>query len=273
MCAQLACVLDVAADKPGNVSVKFQHKDMNYIDYLFSAAAIAPVMEQAPFHSIGQTILDAIRATRRVTNANTNLGIVLLLAPLASVPPYADLKGGVARALMRLTVDDARAAYEAIRLARPGGLGTVDQQDVTEEPTATLREAMALAADRDTIARQFVNDFEQVFEGADILADELARSKVELQYVVTNTYLRLLAKYPDTLVARKHGIETAHRISDLARQILEGDDDRMQIPALMAVSNGPNPGATADLVTASLFVALRRGIIQVPLSKPAPSAE
>ena len=142
---------------------------MTAIDFLLSAAAIAPVLDQAPLRRVGDTILDCIRATRKVTNVNTNLGIVLLLAPLASVQPHLDLRGGVMRALMRLDVADARAAYEAIRLAQPGGLGTVAEQDVAAEPTVTLREAMALAADRDLIARQYVNDFEQVFEGAEIL--------------------------------------------------------------------------------------------------------
>src|SRR5207248_1102145 len=108
---------------------------------------------------VGDTILDCIRATRRVTNVNTNLGIVLLLAPLASVQPGLDLRGGVMRVLMRLDVADARAAYEAIRRAQPGGLGTVPEQDVIGDPTVTLREAMALAADRDLVARQYVNDF------------------------------------------------------------------------------------------------------------------
>ena len=164
LCAVSACILDVAAYKPGNVSLVHDHADMTGVDFLLSAAAIAPVMDQAPMRPIGDTILESIRATRSVTNANTNLGIVLLLAPLASVPPNLDLRGGLIRALMRLTVADAKATYEAIRLANPGGLGTTADQDVAGEPTMTLREVMGMAADGDLVARQYVSDFEQVFE-------------------------------------------------------------------------------------------------------------
>jgi triphosphoribosyl-dephospho-CoA synthase len=141
LCAYAACMFDVMTQKPGNVHFAYFFDHMTAIDFLLSAAAIAPVMEQAPLRRVGETILDSIRATRRVTSVNTNLGIVLLLAPLASVPPSLDLRGGVIRALMRLTVEDARSTYEAIRLAKPGGLGTVEYQDVFQEPTVTLREA------------------------------------------------------------------------------------------------------------------------------------
>jgi triphosphoribosyl-dephospho-CoA synthase len=276
MCAQLACILDVASFKPGNVSIAHGQEDMTFVDFLLSAAAIAPIMEQAPFQPIGQTILDSIRATRSVTNANTNLGIVLLLAPLASVPPKVDLKGGLMRALIRLTIEDAKLAYEAIRLAQPGGLGTVEQQDVSQEPTVTLREAMALASNRDMIARQYVNDFEQVFEGVEILRDELEAHQKTPSVAITYLFLRLLAKYPDTLIARKEGIVDAKLVSELAERVLKNaagsDQAFLTLPGRQLVMPPPhyfkNPGATADVVTASLFVALRKGMIELPFDPP-----
>jgi triphosphoribosyl-dephospho-CoA synthase len=242
---------------------------------LLSGAAIGPVLDRAPLRRVGETILDCIRETRRVTNTNTNLGIVLLLAPLASVQPQLDLRGGLIRTLMRLDVADARAAYEAIRLAQPGGLGTVGEQDVATEPTVTLREAMALAADRDLIARQYVNDFEQVFEGAEILRQELSGSKPHVGRAVTQLFLRLLAKYPDSLIERRHGRGAADEVSQRARQVMDSEL-RFDLAAALQFDewlrqrrNGPlNPGTTADLVTASLFVALRQNIIQLPLPGP-----
>jgi triphosphoribosyl-dephospho-CoA synthase len=271
MCAQLACILDVASGKPGNVDFAHRHHDMSAVDFLLSAAAIAPVLEQAPFQPIGRTILDSIRATRRVTNANTNLGILLLLAPLASVPASIDLKSGLIQALKRLSVDDSRMAYEAIRLAQPGGLGKVEQQDVSHEPTVSLREAMALAANRDMIALQYTNDFAQVFEAAEILREELARTEFGLRYTIRNTYLRLLAKYPDSLVARKSGPVAADRVSLLAKRAIESRDNHERINALSKLRNlspAENPGTTADFVTASLFVGLRSGMIEMPFAKP-----
>lgn len=267
-CAQWACVLDVVADKPGNVSIRFPKAGMTHREFLRSAAAIAPVMERAPFRPVGKTILDSIDATRQVTNHNTNLGIVLLLAPLASVPPYAELREGVERALGRLTVDDARDAYQAIRLARPGGMGTVAEQDVSSTPTVTLREAMALAADRDLVAKQYVNGFQQVFEGVEILRGELRTSDEQLSQAITTLYLRMLARHSDSLIARKHGPAAAAHASKQAVLVLESDDEKEQVAALKSLIDGPNPGTTADFVTACLFVALRNGMIDLPTSMP-----
>src|SRR5437868_14550041 len=164
LCAQLACVLEVTARKPGNVHRFADFDDLTYLDFLLSAAAIAPVMDEAPRRRVGTTVLEAVRATRRVTATNANLGIVLLLAPLASVPPGEDLRAGVERVLAGLDVEDARDAYAAIRLARPGGMGQVPDQDVAGGPSQTLREGVALAAGRDLIARQDGHAFRDVFE-------------------------------------------------------------------------------------------------------------
>jgi triphosphoribosyl-dephospho-CoA synthase len=229
-------------------------------------------MEQAPFHPIGQTILDCIRATRRVTNANTNLGIVLLLAPLASVPPNIDLKGGLIRSLIRTSVDDAKSTYEAIRLAMPGGLGSVAAQDVANEPSVTLRETMALAADRDTIAKQYVNDFEQVFEGVEILREEMTPNRASLNRAITQLFLRLLAKYPDSLIARKKGREFAEQVSRNAKQALKTGAEQLGTLEYLLFMTGAggfdNPGTTADLIAACLFVAFRTGMIELPLDRP-----
>jgi triphosphoribosyl-dephospho-CoA synthase len=279
LCAQLACILDVTAFKPGNVNLVFGSRDLRAFDLLASAAAIAPVLEQAPLRRVGETILDCIRATRKVTATNTNLGIVLLLAPLAAVQPHLDLRGGLMRVLMRLDVADAKAAYEAIRLAQPGGLGSVPEQDISAEPTVTLREAMALAANRDLVARQYGNDFEQVFEGAEMLRDLVTIQPAELESAVTRLYLHLLAKYPDSLIQRKHGRAAAEEVSRKAREIMQSGVGYSHVPIGQFFTewlfhSRPfqyNPGTTADLVTASLFVAFRRRIIQLPLPHPSPA--
>jgi triphosphoribosyl-dephospho-CoA synthase len=273
MCAQAACILDVAVLKPGNVALLSGFRDMNATDMLLSAAAIAPILDRAPLHGVGATILECIRATRRVTTANTNLGIVLLLAPLASIPRGPDIRGGVMRLVMRLDVADARAAYEAIRLAQPGGLGTVAEQDVSAEPTVTLREAMALAAERDLVARQYGNDFDQVFEGVEFLRQEMQRPNPSVGGAVVQLFLRMLAKYPDSLIARRHGQRAADEVSARAG-LIAASNSRFDFDSLIGfdewlrnqVHPPRNPGTTADLVTASLFVALRQNIIQLPFN-------
>src|SRR5262249_33967910 len=140
---------------------------LSYLDFLLSASAIAQVFakENSYRESVGSLVRECVRATRRVVATNSNLGIILLLAPLAAaVDPEEGLRVGVQHVLARLDVTDARLVYDAIRLARPGGLGRVDEQDVNAEPTKTLRKVMALAAERDLVARQYSNGFTDVFD-------------------------------------------------------------------------------------------------------------
>lgn len=276
LCAQLAGVLEATARKPGNVHRFADFDDLTHLDFLLSAAAIAPVMEEAPRRRVGETVLAAIAATRRVTATNTNLGIVLLLAPLASVPPGKDLRAGVRRVLRGLTLDDSRDVFAAIRLANPGDLGRSSEQDVAGEPTLPLRAVMALAADRDSVARQYLNDFADVFDGARTLEGAL-RSHANLEAAIVHCHLVALAGHADSLIARKRGRAVAEEASRRAKLLVErGDLDASEGRAalaefdawLRADGRGRNPGTTADLVTASLFVALRAGIIRLPLAAP-----
>src|SRR5262245_59868106 len=156
-CVQLACVLEATARKPGNVTRYQDFADMTYLDFVISAAAIAPVLEQTARLGVGRTVLEGVKATRRMVRPNTNLGILLLLAPLAAANDRP-----IDQVLTALTIDDSRAVFEAIRLVNPGGLGEAAEQDVRGEPTVPLRQAMALAADRDLVARQYANDFREV---------------------------------------------------------------------------------------------------------------
>jgi triphosphoribosyl-dephospho-CoA synthase len=265
-CAQLACVWEVTARKAGNVHPGRDFPNLRFTDFLASAAAIAPAFDRAERQSVGQTVLDAIRATRGVVSTNTNLGMVLLLAPLAAVPGSRPLRAGLLSVLSALTVDDARQVYAAIRLAVPGGLGQAPTEDIAKEPTVPLRQAMALAADRDLVARQYVRDYEDVFDlGIPILLDGLSRHG-DLETAIILAHLGILAKHPDSLIARKRGPEEAGEARRLAVGVLEagwpstaaGQAAFAAFDAwLTAVGNARNPGTSADLVAACLFVALR----------------
>src|SRR5262245_13581537 len=161
--ALLACLWEVTARKPGNVHRYRDFDDLTYLDFVASAAEVASVLETASYSEdgLGKLILCAVSVTRLVVSTNANLGIILVLAPLASVPSPTKLREGIAAVLDRLTIEDSRDVYEAIRLAKPGGLGRVEDQDVSIEPTLPLREVMALAADRDLVARQYANGFRE----------------------------------------------------------------------------------------------------------------
>jgi triphosphoribosyl-dephospho-CoA synthase len=277
LCAHLACIWEATARKPGNVHRFADFADLTYLDLLQSAAAVAPVLNGAALWGVGNTVREAMKAVRQVAPTNTNLGIVLLLAPLAAVPPSEDLEQGLARVLDQLDLADARLVYEAIRLAAPGGLGRVGEQDIREEPTQGLRQVMTLAADRDLVARQYTNGFHEVLhDGVPALRRALAETRA-LEVAIILGHLHLLACYPDSLIARKCGLAESEEASRRARAVLQQgwpqeaagpsalqDFDRW----LRADGHRRNPGTTADLVTACLFVLLREGSIELPLRIP-----
>ena len=224
-------------------------------------------------------MLSAVQATRRVVSTNTNLGMILLLAPLAAVPEEVDLATGIEPVLAATTQSDASLVYEAIRLACPGGLGEVPDQDVAHEPSVTLREAMALAAGHDLVALQYVNGFHEVLHEALPALRARIKRQEPLEEAIVTTFLEILARHPDSLIARKHGPEAAADVSRRAGGILA-----QTTPGRVVMSSacrefdhwlrwprGPlNPGTTADLITAALFAALRDGTIELPrLAGPA----
>jgi triphosphoribosyl-dephospho-CoA synthase len=271
--AQVACVLEATARKPGNVHRFRDFQDLHFLDFLLSATAIAGPLDRAQGHGLGATVLAAVEATRQVVSTNTNLGMILLLAPLAAVPREADLAQGVARVLAGTTVDDARQVFRAIVLAAPGGLGHASVQDVRGEPTVTLREAMSLAADRDLVARQYASGFHEVLREAAPVLRRAVGCGQPLETAIITTFLELLARHPDSLIVRKRGVETASDVTQRAADVLaagwpDGCEGRAQCDAfdlwLRAEANRLNPGTTADLVTAALFAALRDGTISLP---------
>jgi triphosphoribosyl-dephospho-CoA synthase len=260
----------VSAPKPGNVSPGRHFHDTRYEDFLASAVAIGPALAAAGSRPLGATIFAAADATARWTRSNTNLGIILLLAPLARAAHAAGrvLRDEVRAVLATTTVADAAEAYAAIRRARPGGLGAASSEDVAAAPTVTLREAMALAAERDTVAREYATDFAATFEiGAPAL--RAARSSgLDWSDATVETYLRLLAVVPDTHLARTLARAAAEVVSRRARQVEEAGgvrtaEGRRALEAfdaeLRSPTNTHNPGTTADLTCAALFVVILEG--------------
>jgi len=269
--AQLACLLEASAPKPGNVAPSTPFHDADYADFLASAVAIGPALAAAGERPLGATIRAAVEATARWVPSNTNLGLVLLLAPLARAAlrrGAAPLRTKLAATLAETTVADAREAYAAIRLAAPAGLGRVPAQDVAGTPTVTLVDAMALAAERDAIAREYVTEFQATFDvGAPVLKRALAAG-LPWSGAVVEAYLTLLAAAPDTHIARKLGPEAAVAVQRRARAVLDlggartarGRDALATLDReLRDERNARNPGATADLTGAAIYVELLAG--------------
>jgi triphosphoribosyl-dephospho-CoA synthase len=277
--ARRACVLEATAPKPGNVSPGRPFADVRYEDFVASAEAIRHPLAGAADRPLGETIVRAVEATAACTRTNTNLGIILLLAPLARAairlldsPALLDraerlrrLRSEVGRVLAETTVDDARNAYKAIRLANPGGLGSAREQDVAREPSITLLEAMRLAADRDGIAHEYASSYETTFEhGVPALLNARADG-LAMNDAIVETFLLLMAAAPDTHIARRGGEALAREASRLAAEALaaggvRSEAGRLRIAAMDASlrdsRNLGNPGTAADLTAATLFTAL-----------------
>jgi triphosphoribosyl-dephospho-CoA synthase len=271
--AGLACLWEVSASKPGNVHRTADFEDLTFVDFAASAVAIAPAFDAAARGArLGQIVVAAVRATRDAVGTNTNLGAVLLMAPLAMADGAS--RTGVSEVLSGLDADDARLVYEAIRLATPGGLGRVDEADVSGPPPDDLIYAMRLAADRDLVARQYAHDFAELFDVVlPALGDGIARDW-PLDQTIVRAQLRLMADFPDSLIARKCGPAVARQSAVMAAAALAagnpGDEQYERALAdfdfwLRCDGHRRNPGTTADLVCAGLFAALRTGIIELPV--------
>lgn len=279
--AQLACLLEVSAPKPGNISPGRHFGDTRYEHFLASAAAIGTAIAEAGQSRVGSIVRRAVETTRRWSTSNTNLGIVLLFAPIAvaaarsatdasspNLHATTVLRDAVRGVLDATSVEDAAEVYAAIRLATPGGLGRADAQDVSETPTMTLRDVMRLAAERDGIAREYASAFATTFE---IGVPSLMRARhdnLAWDDAVVETFLTLLAAAPDTHIARRGGAEAAADVSRLAVEVIgaggvrsaRGRDALQRMDAaLRDPRNVRNPGTTADLTAAAIFVAILCG--------------
>ncbi len=257
-----ACRDEIEAPKPGNVHVFADGHGMTADDFLRSAEAAAPVL-CAPMCPVGLRILAAVEATFAAAGMNTNLGIILLCAPLAAAAETSDdLRHALHKTLAGLTLADASCAFRAILRASPAGLGTVSRHDVRDDARVTLLEAMREAAGRDRIAFQYSFDFIDIFEtGLGALADARMRGW-PAPWPAVNVYLDFLAGFPDSHIARKHGLDTAVLIQNEAREVQkryknaanpeEALEDLLIFDRRLKAS-GLNPGTSADLTVATVF--------------------
>ncbi len=313
-----ACRLDVEVFKPGNVSCAAPGHGMQAAQFIASAqAAAGPLM--ATGARVGERVEAAVHASWAAAGCNTNLGIVLLAAPIARAFELASQAGGMAAAdtapqeppqeppqaspraspsappqasppapspalavaadaaaawrlpatleavLADLDVDDARAVYRAIAMANPGGLGSAPAQDVHAEPSLPLRAAMALAAGRDTIARIYRDGYAPLIAEARTVAAATAAAAppAVLHATVQALYLRLLARWLDSHIVRKHGEAVAQNVMAAAQGFEQrarrgealADDAGFHLWDAELKAQRINPGTSADLCVAVLMLA------------------
>lgn len=262
-----ACELELRAFKPGNVSIHSEGHDMTVEDFRISARVSASCLAD-PGLPLGEKIFRAIEATRGAVGCNTNLGIVLLAAPLIQAfihqNGHASFHDAVRHFLDHTTVADAEWVYQAIRLAQPAGLGQAPEQDIESTPNVSLLEAMRLAAHRDSVARQYSASFADVFHSAIPMYHVGLSLWDDEEWAAVAVFVGLSARFPDSHIERKFGSAIAQDVTERMRGVEDGFTASATLLQRMEVlreidrefkTRGINPGTSADLTVATVLAA------------------
>lgn len=259
-----ACLDELRAPKAGNVHDFSDGHGMTVSDFEVSADVTRTWIAR-PGARVGERVRGAIAATRAAVGCNTNLGIVLMCAPLALAAEDdggGGLRDAVGRVLAALDVADAANVFEAIVLASPAGLGESAAHDVRAPATVTLLEAMRAAEDRDRLAWNYTHGFADIFEiGVPAFRTAFARWDDRL-WATAAVHFAFMAAFRDTHVFREHGAAAAdsaragaksihRRLAEAARPGELMDDILAFDRQLKAV--GHNPGTSADLTVATVL--------------------
>ena len=266
-----ACELELQTFKPGNVSVYADGHDMVVDDFRLSAKVSAQSIAN-PKYSLGEKIYYAVRQTREAVGCNTNLGILLLAAPLFEAVKYltvsVSLQQAVERVLKETTLADANWVFKAIALANPGGLGHSEHQDVHREASVTLVEAMDLAKDKDRIAAQYAMGYKDIFTVAILMYNSSMDRCCDPRVASLSVYAGLLSHFPDSHIERKYGKKYSdlvqNKMENIAIRLLGSDDFSAIEETLYEIDSefkglGINPGTTADLTVTTLLAVFIQG--------------
>lgn len=268
-----ACEIELQTFKPGNVSIFAEGHDMTVADFRISAEVSAePVCD--PGYSLGEKIYYAVKATRAAVGCNTNLGIILLCAPLiqagSALSSEMTLRQALNRVIAGATTKDADWVFRAITLAAPGGLGNSGEQDVKKKATVTLLEAMKIAAGRDRIAFQYSTDYKDIFDFSIGLYYNVMGRRIGRNWAALTVYAGLLTRFPDSHIERKYGNRytgmVAARMALLSEELERAENPEQTMPLLYRIdrefkSKGINPGTTADLTVATVLTVLLEDVI------------
>ncbi len=259
-------LVDVDAFKPGNVSRYAEGHGMVADDFVKSAELTCPILCD-PSLSVGECVLEGVKITLSEVGCNTNLGLLMLLAPLIRAAQFGDraIQSNLPSVLSRLDQKDTRCFFEAIKRANPGGLGGSKHYDIRGKIDAgtTIQRAMEAASKRDLIAKQYITNFNDIFSlGFSWIKSFMTRWN-SVEWSAVACYINFVVRYPDTHIRRKFGLLKAEQIKaqsvPVARSFLEQKNPQDAFDALehfdkALKAEGVNPGTSADLTVASVLV-------------------
>jgi triphosphoribosyl-dephospho-CoA synthase len=301
-CLELAILFEVSADKPGNVNLVVGFEGTRHEHFLASAVAATPYFELAAERGIafsrgeipvsnvgvGRIIKDCVadvNAWQR--GGNTLVGTVILLAPIAVAAGITPTKGEYVFEISKLrenlrlvaestTPEDAVNVYEAIKVAKPSGLGKAPELDINDSNSVnrivkeniSLYQVFKIASEYDRVCSEWVSNYPVTFDFAYPRLMEQIKETGDLNVAIVHTFLKVLAEYSDTFIARKVGIEKAREVSLMAKKVLElggletskGKESLREFDLkLRRSSNLLNPGTTADIIAAALALGILGG--------------
>ena len=260
-----ACRKDIELIKPGNVNIKSPHSDTKAEDYLESSLLSSKELFKTDY-SLGERILNSIKITRSKVKTNTNLGIILLCAPIIHACIYFNnltLREGIKKTLSTSTVKDTQDLCVAINISAPGGLGTREIYDTASKPTVSILEIMNHSASYDRISYQYSHDYSDIFDFIIPRLVFLNKKHNSLDISLSLMFMEILAKIPDSHISRKFDDKIAKKTSNNASDLLKILDreyspdylvDRLNNLDYEYKKKGINPGTTADLLVASLMI-------------------
>ena len=259
-------ICDINALKPGNVGRHGAGHGMDCADFVKSAEVVTPILCNHRL-GLGERILSCVEATSAAVNCNTNLGMILLVAPVIWIferlEKPGDFQDMIRPALMSLGARDAENIFTAIRLANPGGLGKVDKYDVDSSVDIDIYSAMDAAKERDLIALQYTNGYREVVNSGIKCLQNYHNRWNSVEWAVVACYLMYMASFPDSHIRRKYGIEIAEQVRKKTQPVFAqfGDYDNpgeakdvLMIFDRELKESEINPGTCADLTVASLLL-------------------
>ncbi len=270
-CAQLACLYEASSPKPGNVYPFKGFPEMSFVDFVLASVNTGITLYDVDKFGVGKLIYRSLEKTYQNLSVNVNLGVVLLIVPLARAfwikADEEPLRDALCEVLSSLTVEDAEWVYRGIRMVSPGGIGESKKADVRSTPDITLKEAMKIAESRDSIAYEYANCYKMTFG---FLYPRLLNNRQDLglQDAVVHTFLELLSEVPDSLIVRKYGMDVAMDVVNRARSTLaaggmrsaEGRKAVLDLDDYLRSGRRKlNPGTSADLIASALMVYFLEG--------------